>query len=246
MREESRIKAEIHAFEDFLDRLNEDPPQPYRTDGGTKPTTLQTQTPTTTASLDAVQTAYQETVLAVDHWEEAYGKETTGESIANEFGPDVAAGLAGGVETWTSLLWNQLRAETTDSIETRRRCHQTVVAERQRIESLSDSLAVSGDELARIERADYPFDDRSDRLSAIQHQLEWLAEEEQEHLRQYERSKTDLLSTLVYADLDTDFPGLAAIATAQDIRDSIEVRHWGGMIQSNSANLPFQAREEIN
>jgi len=48
-----------------------------------------------TSGLATVRSAYRETVMAVDHYDEEYG-DSLGESLATEFGPDLAAGLLDG------------------------------------------------------------------------------------------------------------------------------------------------------
>ncbi|WP_435156700.1 DUF7260 family protein [Haladaptatus sp. DFWS20] len=228
-REESQVQAEINAFEDFHDRLGENPPQPYRADGGTRSKLLSSQT-SPSASQKPVQTAYRETVLAVEHWEAEYSEETALESIADEFGHNVAAGIAGGPSTCSSLLWNQLLSETENAIETRTRSNQLITAERQQLAELEGSLADIGEELAAIERANHSFANRSDRLSEIQEQLDQLADDQQSYLRQRQRSNSDLFLSYLYADLEADYPGLAAIARTKEVRDTIEVRHWSGQI----------------
>jgi hypothetical protein len=229
-KEESQIQAEINAFEDFLDRLNEKRPQPYRADGGTQAEIFRSQISSSPTPQEVIQSAYRETVLAVDHWEDAYGKETAFESMANEFGDDVAVGLTGGSATWSLLLWKQLQDASKEAIKTRQSTYQMVIKERQLLEDLQHFLAEIGDELARIERAEYSFSDRSNRLAMIQERLEQVADEQQKYLRQRETSKKNLFSALVYADLESSHPGLAAIATTREVRDRIEVHHWSGMI----------------
>jgi hypothetical protein len=229
-KEESQLQAEINAFEDFLRRLNKDPLQPYRSDGGTQTKMLRSQTVSTSTPQKAVQVAYQETVLAVEHWEDAYGKETVIENIANEFGSDVAACLSSRSPTWSPLLWNKLRNASEEAIKTRQRTQQIVTTERQQLENLQNTLAEIGDQLARIERAEYSFSDRSDRLVVIQDRLEQLANEHQSFLRQRSTGNADLFSSFVYSDIDADYPGLAALATACEVHERIELRHWNGMI----------------
>lgn len=226
--EASGIQAEIDAFEDFFDRLGEIRPQQYRADGGTR-TAFTSQTRSSSSSQEAVQAAYRETVLAVEHWKDAYGEETALESIANEFGADVATGLTGGSATWSSLLWNQLRSASEEAITTRQETIQVLERERQQLEDLQNSLDEIGDELARIERNRYPFTDRSSRLTEIHQQLEQLADEQQAYLCRRETSNEDLFPSLVYRDLDTNYPGLTSIATARETYDRIELHHWAGM-----------------
>ncbi|WP_227380601.1 DUF7260 family protein [Haladaptatus halobius] len=229
-KEESQLKAEIEAFEAFLDRLTEIPSHSYQTDGGTLKDTFHSQSPSAHAPQEAVQTAYRETILAVGHWEDAYGEETTLESMADEFGVDVAVGLTGGSATWSPFMWNQLRRTSEEVIETRQRTLDVLTVERRQLRDLERSLGDIGAELAAIERGHYSFTDRSDRLRSIERQLEELAQKHQSYLQQRQTSNDTLFSAFIYAALETDYPGLAALATAREVRDRIELRHWAGMV----------------
>ena len=142
-----------------------------------------------------MQEAYRETVLAVDHWEDEYGEKTALESINNEFSPEVAAGLAGGSEMWSQPLWNQLKSASEEAIETRQQAYSLITAERQQLKELRNSLAAIGAELAAIERGEYLFADRSDRLTSIQQQLDELTYDQQSYLRQRKQSNKELFTT---------------------------------------------------
>ena len=130
-KEEVQIQAESDAFEDFLDRLDEIPPHPYRADGGSLHGPVTSRSRTTHTFPNAVQEAYCETVLSVDHWEDEYGEKTALESIKNEFGPEVAAGLAGGSATWSQPLWNQIKSAAEEAIDIRQESYSLMTAERQ-------------------------------------------------------------------------------------------------------------------
>lgn len=227
--EKSQVHAEIDAFKSFLDRLGEIPPHPYRTDGGALHGTVQSRSPTSHTFSSGVQKAYRETVLAVDHWEDEYGENTVLESITNEFSPEVAAGLAGGSAMWSQPLWNQLKHASEEAIETRQQSYSLITEEQQQLKKLRRSLTEVGEELAAIERREFAFDECNDRLTSIEHQLDELTHDQQSYLHQRKRSNEELFTTYVYSDLDTDYPGLAAIATTRQLLDRIELRHWGGM-----------------
>jgi hypothetical protein len=72
------------------------------------------------------------------------------------------------------------------------------------------------------------IDECNDRLTSIQQQLDELTHDQQSYLRQRKRSNEKLFTTYVYLDLDAEYPGLAAIATARRLVDRIELRHWAG------------------
>ena len=226
--EESQVQAEIDAFKNFLDRLDEIPPHPYRTDGGSLHSTVQSRSHSSHTFPSSVQEAYRETVLAVDHWEDEYGEKTALESINNEFGPEVAAGLAGGSAMWSQPLWDQLKSASEEAIETRKQSYSLMTAERQQLKELHRSLTDVGEELAAIERREFAFDECNDRLTSIQQQLDELTHDQQSYLCQRKSSNEKLFTTYVYADLDTEYPGLAAIATTRQLLDRIELHHWAG------------------
>ena len=226
--EESQVQAEIDAFKSFLDQLEEISPHPYRTDGGALHGTVQSRSPTSHTFSSAVQKAYRETVLAVNHWEDEYGENTVLESIANEFSPEVAAGLAGGSEMWSQPLWDQLKSASEEAIETRQQAYSLISEEGQQLKKLHRSLTDVGEELATIERREFAFDECNDRLTSIQRQLDEVTHDQQSYLHQRKQSNEELFTTYVYADLDTEYPGLAALATARQLLDRIELRHWAG------------------
>ncbi|ODR79187.1 hypothetical protein BG842_07275 [Haladaptatus sp. W1] len=228
-KEESQVQAEADAFEDFLDRLDKISPHPYQTDGGGLQGTVQSQSRSSPTLQGAIQTAYRETVLSVSHWEDEYGKETVLESLGNEFGPEVAAGVAGGSATWSQLLMDQLQDATKEALESRQQTFPLLIKERKQLEELCSSLAEIGTELAAIERGEYSFAERSDRLTSIQERLDVLTHDQQAYLRRRKRSNKKLFTVYLYADLDADYPGLAALATARRILDRIELRHWAGL-----------------
>ncbi|GAA0234635.1 hypothetical protein ACFFQF_24490 [Haladaptatus pallidirubidus] len=224
--EESQVQTEINAFEDFLDRLKEIPPHSYRADGGSLHGPVQSRSQSSHKFLGAVQEAYRETVLAVDHWEDEYGEKTALESIKNEFGPEVAAGLAGGSATWSQPLRDQLNRASEEAIETRQQSYSLITKERQRLKELHSVLAEIDEELSAIEQREFAFNECSDRLTSIQQHLDELTHDQQSYLRQRKRSNEKLFTTYLYADLDTEYPGLAAIATTRQLLDRIKLRHW--------------------
>jgi len=225
-KEEVKIQAEIEAFEGFLDRLEEITPHPYRTDGGTL---VGTDTPRSSTSPNLVLEAYCETVLTIDHWEDEYGETIALESIKNEFGPDVAIGLAGGSATWSQPLWDQIKSAAEEAIGIRQRSYSLMATESQQLNELRSSLTDVGDVLAAIERGEFAFDESNGRLTSTQQKLDELTQDQQSYLRQRNRSNEELFTTYVYADLDTEYPGLAALATARQLLERIELRHWAGM-----------------
>lgn len=89
--ERRAVSREIDAFDAFLDRVGAvDPGRPapaggvramHRRSGG--------------AGLDAIRSAYEDTVMSVTHYDEEYG-DTYRESVVAEFGPEIGVALTEG------------------------------------------------------------------------------------------------------------------------------------------------------
>ncbi|WP_049972584.1 DUF7260 family protein [Haladaptatus cibarius] len=228
--EKSELQSEIKAFENFSDRLSQIPPQPCRTDGGTLTSTFQSQPSTAQSPQEAVRTAYRDTVLSVDHWKSTYGAETAIDSIAQEFGPDIATYLSGSSSIWSPLVWNQLRNASEEVVGNRQRTVRKITQELSQLDDLQNSLLEIDDELAAIERGHFSFTDRTDCLRTLQRELDQLVDDQQKYLHQREYTNGDIFSAFIYSDLDTDFPGLSALATTHRKLERIELRHWCGLL----------------
>ncbi|AXG10485.1 DUF7260 family protein [Haloplanus rubicundus] len=170
-------------------------------------------------SLERVRTAYAETVMSTSHYETEYG-DTVAESLAAEFGDDLAAALLGGTAL-TPELRDAVRAATD-------------AARREREEFLdvldreADSLSTAADDIADVTAAfesldDRPvparsFDDLHDRWATIrelQARVDGIGLCRQETIRGHRTHlpgvPTDL-SEYLYADLSSSYPALASVA----------------------------------
>lgn len=225
----TRFAAEIDAFERFIGRLDAIPRQSSYANGNSIKTTIQSWFHSSEPPQNEVESAYRETILSVEHWQDAYSEDSSYESLANEFEADIIAGLTGGSTTWSSQLFDQLYTASENALEFRQQTRQVLVEEREQLVDLNGSLSVIGEELAEIERGTDTFNDRSQRLTTIQNHLDQLADEQQAYLHQRPISKLDLFTSQVYADLEINYPGLAALATARDVYDRIELRHWASI-----------------
>ncbi|WP_379828689.1 DUF7260 family protein [Haloplanus litoreus] len=174
-------------------------------------------------SLERVRTAYEETVMSVPHYEAEYG-DTVAESLAAEFGEDLAAALVGGTA---------LTADFRDAVRA-----AAAAARREREEFLTvldredTSLARTAADLSEVRSDlealdDPPLSDRSfDDLRAlwesvrdVEARIEGIGMRRQETIRGYRKElpgvPTDLVEYL-YADLSVTHPVLAAVATLGD------------------------------
>jgi len=177
-------------------------------------------------SLERVKTAYAETVMSVPHYESAYG-DTLAESLAAEFGDDIAGALIGG---------SRLTPEFRDALRA-----ATEAARREREEFLdvlereADSLAALAGDVATVETAvdaatdcplsDRSFDDLHDRWTSVRDleaRVEGIALRRQETIRGQRTALPGVpadLTEYLYADLSASYPALASLA---DLADRLE------------------------
>jgi len=170
-------------------------------------------------SLERVRTAYAETVMSVPHYEAEYD-ETVAESLAAEFGDDIAAALVGGTAL-TPEFREAVRA-ATDAAR-RERAEFLDVLDRE-----SASLSTAADDVADL-RADMDalddrplsarsFDDLYDlwtRVEELERRVDGIAFRRQETIRGHRNDlpgvPTDLCEYL-YAGLSASYPVLATLA----------------------------------
>ncbi|AZH25605.1 DUF7260 family protein [Haloplanus aerogenes] len=177
-------------------------------------------------SLERARTAYAETMMSVPHYEAEYG-DTVAESLAAEFGDDLAAALLGGTAL-TPELRDAVRAAATAARHEREEFLDVLDRE-------ADSLATAEDDVATL-RADLDalddrplsgrsFDDLHDLWSTFrefQSRVDGIALHRQETIRGHRSDlpgvPTDLCEYL-YADLSVSYPVLATLA---DLGDDLE------------------------
>lgn len=147
--ERTRLREEARALDSFASRVADlDPTQRHLTDGGPDAGTLVESG--TTSQLRAVKAAYEETMMAVSHYDEEYG-EPLGRNMAVEFGDDVAAAVV-----QNAPLTPQLQ-ETILQRSRRGRDRRLTLADHLADES--DHLSTAADRLERVQQS-------ADRLSA--------------------------------------------------------------------------------
>jgi len=170
-------------------------------------------------SLSRLRAAYAETVMATPHYEAEYG-DTVAESLAAEFGDDLAAAIIGGTGL-TPELRDAVRA-ATDAAR-REREEFLDVLERE-----ADSLATAADDIEALSADldtldDRPlsarsFDDLHDLWTALRDleaRIDGIGIRRQETLRSHRNDlpgvPTDLCEYL-YHDLSASYPVLASLA----------------------------------
>jgi hypothetical protein len=167
-----------------------------------------------------VRAAYERTVMSVPHYEAEYG-ESYRESLAVEFGPDLAAALTGPV-TLTPRLREAAVTAAGLAREERAAFVERLDAERASLDRVADGIAaVRADLAARDDRplGDRSFDDLRGLRAAVvdlRGRIDDLAAARQRRLARY-RGEFDLvdssLPAYLYAELETDHPALAALAS---------------------------------
>lgn len=114
--ERDRTEREYESFDRFLDQIFEistsNPQASAASAGGL--TVIQERTPAPGGDLAAVASAYEETVMAVPHFEQDYG-ETLSEHMAAELGEEVAEGVLG-----RGTLSDRLKAGIIETARTAR------------------------------------------------------------------------------------------------------------------------------
>lgn len=218
--ERRAVTEEMDAFEAFLDRIEAVAtrrPAPTGRVRGIDDRAV-------TSGLGAVREAYEETVMAVSHYDEEYG-DTYRESVVAEFGPEIGLGLVEGQRFQAHLK----RA----TVEKARSCRTERERFLETLEIESDSIETVGDELQRIEAELREFESGSastrgyDALEAEWHRLDAMAEEidrvatarQRAIIRQRREftipSSAPDVPTYLYCGFDDDYPLLSLCVELQ-------------------------------
>ncbi|WP_135365379.1 DUF7260 family protein [Halosimplex halophilum] len=196
---------------------------------GSAPTLAATRSePRAGAGLRTVRTAYRETVMAVPHFEAEYD-ETLRESLAAEFGADVAAQVVDGARL-TPPLYRALGAAVDRAVDERQRFRRTLERERDSLAAVRDGLAACERRLdevaAELDGADAERPGRLDeRLADAEATCADLADERQRLVHgcpAVPLSGVDGVSlvTFLYGDRERRCPALAAVADCLErVRD---------------------------
>ena len=172
------------------------------------------------ATTGGVRAAYERTVMAVSHYDEEYG-ESYRESLAVEFGPDLAAALTG-AGTLTPRLREAAATAAGLAREERVAFVTLLDAERASLDRVADGVAaVRADLAGRDDRplGDRRFDDLRGLRTVVldlEARIDDLAAARQRRLARYRGGFDHVDSSLpayLYAELGTDHPALAALAS---------------------------------
>jgi len=227
--ERRRTADECAAFRAFYDRVAD--LTPAATETVTARRSVLAAGPTSGVALDELRTAYEETVMAVPHYDDEYG-DGFAESFAAEFGDDVAAAFAGS-QTVTAPLRAGVLASTKEALGERETFLDLLDRE---IDSLSAVRDGAEEVTEAIRSADQrPLSDRAvgelwglqSLLDRQRERVDALAARRQRaiHDQRVElvRLGTDA-QTYLYREFSETYPGLAALATLGRVLERAERR----------------------
>jgi hypothetical protein len=227
--ERSRTATEQEAFERFARRVARlDPSRPAAAqvapaDGVIATATVSTHS-ATDRGLEAVREAYEETVMAVPHYEEEYA-EPMARHIREEFGEEVATAVSGSGQLTPELkqvLVERAREAALERDQLMRRLNR----EAESLEAADDQFSTMTADLDEAE--DSPLEEQGfeqlvdewNRLGELESRLSRLLGERQETLESNGISTPgggqQSLYEYLYADLDTAFPILVDGAVLAD------------------------------
>jgi hypothetical protein len=228
--ERRRTADECGAFRAFRDRVTELTAASATETASARQSVLATD-PASGVAVEAVRTAYEETVMAVPHYDDEYGDDFP-ESFAAEFGGDVAAAFAG-AQTVTAPLRAAVVAGTTAALGERETFLDLLDRE---IDSLSTVQDGAEEVIEAIRSADEtPLSERSvgelwglqSLLDRQRDRVDALAADRQRAIADQRVELTRLDTdpqTYLYRDLEVTYPGLEALATLGRVVETADRR----------------------
>ncbi|MFC4551294.1 MULTISPECIES: DUF7260 family protein [Halorussus] len=233
-RELEWLDEEVEAFEAFLDSVETIRTRAGDADGTSRPSSLPAagqEFSADPAPFEAVRDAFEETVFAVDHWESAYSERTVPEAMESEFSAELAEVLRRprGTE-FSPFVANKLRAEVEEAVHDRTRSRDFVAEEATHLRTLAAELGEVLELVRFVVDGDGSFEDRRAAVETAYETLEELAETHQAYLAGCEDAAERLLTGMVYADLETEYPGLSAVASVRRTVDRANGHFWAGLL----------------
>jgi hypothetical protein len=229
------VAAERDALARFADRLDELPTMqlPASSVQGAGIGVASTASRSRTNGMAAVEEAYRETVMAVDHYEEDYG-EPFAQHLATEFGEELAGAVVANdrltPQVKTALLngAREARQQRGQYIEALERERKQLQEAGDLFDAVADSCeAVDGDRLRRRS-----FDELQGRLERLYDQRETLAERLETRQRQlhegitfgWDQRDTESVYRYLYAETDATYPVLADGSELLERLEAVERR----------------------
>ncbi|MFP4217303.1 MAG: hypothetical protein ACLFR6_00415 [Salinarchaeum sp.] len=192
--ERQRVNDEIRAFKQFIERV--EAIRPHSVSNEQRPP-LRTRTMTPPDSTARVQAAYEDTVMAVSHYEQEYG-ETYAESLREELTPEVATVL-----TQQSVFDRACKQATVtaarEATHKRQLLRESLKTEREAIETGKNALVPIADQLVEYRTvtptgvADATLDGYLRRLDVLEERCQELIDQRQD-IRVAQRNRLRLSS----------------------------------------------------
>lgn len=215
-RERRRIVAEARAFETFLDAVRDVHVATPSTTGGGQ-LLVRSGAPRSAAS--AVRRAYEDTVMGVAHYAEDYD-DTYPESLAAEFGPDVATALLEG--PLTEPCKRALLGAASDARDRRTRFLDALDEEWRSLETAERILRQITTGLRSLDASPTPRGSCDDlaaarsTLDTMERRCRSLATDRQETIQDRAftggwRADASHVQEYLYVDLEPTYPVLAAV-----------------------------------
>lgn len=216
-RERRRILAEARAFETFLDAVRDVPVETPSTAVGGQ---LLVESDAARSGTSAVRRAYEDAVMGVSHYADDYD-DTYPESLAAEFGPDVATALLEGA--FTDPCKCALLAAASDARDQRTRFLDDLDEERRSLESAERTIRQIATGLESLDASTPPRDSLDVRsaarstLGTMERRCRSLATDRQDAIQEHAfaggwHADTGHIQEYLYADLEVTYPVLATVA----------------------------------
>lgn len=220
--ERRRTTAELRALESFVDEVRALPTESVSFDAGRATVIGSTHTRGGADGAKAVRDAYESTLMGVDHYDEEYD-DTYVESVAEEFGPDVATALVER-DALDDQLESAVVSAATQAQASREALLSALDTETESLEAAQTRLCPIAEELSGFavsslsDRHFETLDAYRARLTVLADLCDDLAASRQSTLREQRHClwlpvEGPDVPTYAYQSLDVDYPVLAA-ATA--------------------------------
>ncbi|ELZ85540.1 hypothetical protein C453_06983 [Haloferax elongans ATCC BAA-1513] len=173
----------------------------------------------TDGSLTRVRRAYERTVMSVPHYDEEYG-DPFADSLAAEFGPDVAAAFQSAT-VFSPALRQTVASAATEAVADRMEFVDIVDGEFESVESMADEISTLCNRLSFLD--DKPLSERSfnellavrENVCRLQTRVDELAATRQQTIADHRRELSSLVPDVaeyLYQDLSVRYPVLSTLA----------------------------------
>lgn len=214
------VAAEHEALARFVDRLEELPTTQLQGTSvqGAGIGVASTTSPPPTDGMAAVEEAYRETVMAVDHYEQDYG-EPFAQHLATEFGEEIAGAVVANARL-TPQVKSVLLTAAREAQRQREKYLETMEREREQLQEAETLLGTVGDRCEEVDgqrlrrRSFEELQRRLEQLFDERKRLTTTLEDRQDQLHNgvvfgWDRRDAESVYRYLYADIDATYPVLA-------------------------------------